>query len=356
MPITYQQTTDLEILDKVRQKHHSALHGLKLAGFEEYCFFAETVGMLGFSPLGLSGFLGMLIALFKEVAKVEGNLNVSVFNAVMVSKEHATYACPFGLGVKFYTRFTDGTCIISANFESPAINDENEKLYKFAASRTIGETWKSHRTWVEKLSAEGKQKSEPLSFAAYVKLAQSEDNYMLKRKNSIVAGDLGTTFLSIIISMSILVGVVYAFLLLASLLQALYPDCLIVSDKTPPIQMFLIALACVVVSWVLARFQKDMFTVNGVGTKLFGRAPAVDAKGYISTKWLALIIPLIPVRTYHIIGEHSNTPDKTFYSMLPLDQLNWRQIKETVREWWLGYLVTLLLLVGIITLPVWNCM
>src|SRR5574342_451353 len=85
MPIKYEQTTDKEIHAQVRRKHQSAIHDLKRAGFEEYCFFSETVQALGFSPLGLTGFFGALIALFKEVAKVEGNLNVSVFNVVMAS-------------------------------------------------------------------------------------------------------------------------------------------------------------------------------------------------------------------------------------------------------------------------------
>jgi hypothetical protein len=171
MPITYQQTADREIHDRVRNKHWLAINELKRLNFEEFYFFGETVGALGFSPLGLSGFFGMLIALFNEVAKIESNLSVSVFNVVMASKEYATYACPFGLGVKFYTGFTDGTSVISANFESPAINDEKEKLYKFAAPQTLVSTWLDHKKWVDKLCLEGKQKMDHLSFAGYLHLA-----------------------------------------------------------------------------------------------------------------------------------------------------------------------------------------
>jgi len=182
MPITYQEASDKEIQNRVRTKHRLNIKELKLLKFEEFCFFGETVQALGFSPLGLTGFFGTLIALFKEVTRVDVKLNVSVFNVLLADREYATYAAPFGLGVKFYTSFTDGTCIISANFESPQIDDSRERLYKFAASRSVEVTWKNHQLWVDKLLADGKQKVEHLFFARYLQMSQREDNYMLRRK------------------------------------------------------------------------------------------------------------------------------------------------------------------------------
>ena len=186
MPITYQQTADKEIHDRVRRKHAAIIHELKELHFQEFYFFGETVGALGFSPLGCSGFFGMLVALFSEVTKIERNLSVTLFNVVMGSRDYATYAGPFGLGVKFYTGFTDGTCLITANFNTPAIQDEQEKLYKFAMDQPVAAAWSIHTDWVDKLSSEGKQKHEPLSFSGYLKLVQREDDYMVKHQNSMV--------------------------------------------------------------------------------------------------------------------------------------------------------------------------
>jgi len=103
---------------------------------------------------------------------------------VMGHREYSTYACPFGLGVKFYAGFTDGTCVITANFKTPAFQDDQEKLYKFAVAQSVAEAWSIHKDWVDKLILEGKEKIEPLSFAGYLKLVQREDDYMLKLKNS----------------------------------------------------------------------------------------------------------------------------------------------------------------------------
>lgn len=186
MPIKYHQTMDKEILDRVRQRHQAAMQALKGLNFDEYGFFGETVQALGFSPLGLTGVLGTFIALFNEVSKLEPNLDVTIFNVVMASREDSAYAAPFGLGVKFYTSFTDGTCVISGSFESPSIRDEMSKLYKFAVSQSIESTWLFHKRQVDGFCTQGKQKIDHLSFAGFLQLAQREDDYMLQHKNSLV--------------------------------------------------------------------------------------------------------------------------------------------------------------------------
>ena len=355
MAISYQQTADKEILDQVRSKHRVSIAELKRLGFSEFCFFEERLQALGFSPLGLTGFLGMLIALFKEVTKIESDLSVSIFNLVLGYQEYPTYACPFGMGVKLYTSFADGTCIISANFESPRIHDDQEKLYKFAAARTVEATWMDHKRWVDKLISEGKQKNEYLSFASYRKLAEQEDQYMLKIKNVTIFGDILSTVASIITVISLLLGFTYLFLFFAGFIEILFPSCLIVSDKTSMLQRFLLASACMAISWTLARFEKNMFTANGVGTKLFGHTPSPGSQGFIATKWLVLFVPLIPVRSYEIAAEYRTRPDKTQYAMKPLKKLDGAQIKETIWQWKLGYFLFILVLIGLSTIPVWKC-
>ena len=186
MPINYQQTMDREIIDRVRKRRQSSMDALKNLKFDDFAFFGETVQAFGFSPLGVSGVLGMLVALFNEVTKVEWNLDVTIYNVVMASREEAAYASPFGLGVKFYTSFSDGTCVISANFESEPIHDQQYKLYKFVGAQSIGSAWLSHKKQVDTLCMDGKQKIDHLSFAGYLQLVQREDEYMLRQKNTLV--------------------------------------------------------------------------------------------------------------------------------------------------------------------------
>lgn len=185
MPINYEQTMDKELMDRVRKRRMHVMYALKQLHFEEYAFFGETVHAFGFSPLGCSGVLGMFVALFNEVTKVDWNLDVTIFNVVMVSRDDSSYAAPFGLGTKFYTGFSDGTCVISANFESEPIRDEHQKIYKFVGARTIDAAWQSHRKQVDAFCAQGKQKVEHLSFAGFLQLTQREDEYMIRQNNSL---------------------------------------------------------------------------------------------------------------------------------------------------------------------------
>lgn len=186
MPINYQQTMDKEIMDRVRKRHLQAMYALKQLHFEEYAFFGETVQGFGFSPLGLSGVLGMFFAIFNEVAKVDWNLDVTIFNVAMASRDDSAYAAPFGLGVKFYTGFSDGTCVISANFESAPIRDEQRKIYKFVGAQTLESAWRNHQKQVDAFCMHGKQKVEHLSFAGFLQLTQREDEYMIHQNNSLL--------------------------------------------------------------------------------------------------------------------------------------------------------------------------
>ncbi len=186
MPIDYHQTADKELIDRVRRRRQQAMQDLKQMNFDEYAFFGETVHAIGFSPLGLSGVFGMFFALFNEVAKVDWNLDVTVFNVVMASRDDSAYAAPFGLGVKFYTSFDDGTCVISANFESAPIQDEPQKLYKFVAAQTIESAWVNHRKQVDTFCMQGKQKVEHLSFAGFLRLTQREDEYMIRQNSPLI--------------------------------------------------------------------------------------------------------------------------------------------------------------------------
>ena len=351
MASQYQPTTDKEIQDRVRAKYRGSIGQIKMLNFEEFCFFNESVKALGLSN-GLLGPLGVLGALPNEVMRVGKDLSVSLFFLLLVSREYDTYVSSFALGTKFYTSFTDGTCVITANFDSPKINDDGEKLYKFAQPCSIAAAWKYHQAWVNELTASGKQRNYHLSFDEFARLARKEDSYMLKPKplSAAIFGDIGSTLLATIIFVSLLIAITFLFLALPNLVHILYPTCWSVRDLGKPSlpQSFLIVLACIITSWVLAWVQKGMYTVNGAGTMLHGQTPSPTSRSYISTKWLVFIfLPLLPVRSYQVFGEYSDAPDKKYYDMQPLDHLHWTQIAETIWQfkWW--YMLVALLWIGI---------
>lgn len=69
----------------------------------------------------------------------------------------------------------------------------------------------------------------------------------------------------------------------------------------------LIILVCLFAAWMIAFLQKDVFDFHYVGTRFYGHKQT--DQGYITTKWLVFLFPLLPIRSYildHQIGKISN--------------------------------------------------
>lgn len=356
MASEYQQTTDVEIQDRVRTRYRDSIDQLKTLGFAEMCFFRESMKALGLSN-GLLGPLGALAASTKEILRIGSDLSVSTFLLLMFSREYDTYVSPFGLGVKFYTTFTDGTFLITANFDSQAISDDREKIYKFARKSSIQAAWKHHRTWVADLTATGRQRNYQLSFDDFARLSCREESYMLKPKFSSTAmfGDVGSTTLGAVIFGAMLAAAVLLLLAIPNLLHALYPACWFVRNMGKPswLQSIPIAVACIAGSWLLARIQKSTVLVDGIGTMHYGQSPLPDGRGFISTRWLVFMtLPILPVRSYQIGEEVSQSSAQKQQAMRPLDRLHGAQIRGTLWhfKWWYALVILLWLGLGAWTL------
>ena len=70
------------------------------------------------------------------------------------------------------------------------------------------------------------------------------------------------------------------------------PDISLISNEID----FLIIFIVLVLSWILGYMQKSTFSYNGIGTQLYGHETTED--GYITTKWLTCVFPLLPIRSY----------------------------------------------------------
>lgn len=164
--VEYTQLAPSEpISETVRYRFQPARIELIRLGFKELCCYRETTFPFGF-------FL-YLPVLSQEIAKLHGLLRVSLHVILLTAQEYAAYALVFGMGVKFYTLFLDGTGLITANFETSTIQNEVKKLYKVGRPGSISDAWDFHRTEVQRLRQSGKQTKDTLSFANYVEFCQT---------------------------------------------------------------------------------------------------------------------------------------------------------------------------------------
>jgi hypothetical protein len=365
--IEYQAATRSEVINQVRSTFGPQIRELRSLGFEELGFYREIVPWFGL-PLGVTGLLGAVGVLANEVTRMGPNLTVNAFFILMASRDEAAYACVSKLGVNFYTGFTDGACLNTSDYKGVGLQDDGQKLYKYASPGPLAAAWEAHKERVRKFLAEGKTASEGPGMPAYFSMLLRLNDYMLKHRSKLsqpaakkrsFAAEAVSAAVSTIVSLGILGSIVLAFALSAGVVKSIYPSCWFVRNMgiMPPALNLLAVFGLPAVSWAVARLRHDLFTVDGIGTRLYGSEAVSNPDGYISTKWLALPgVPLLPVRSYLFAAESANPWDPKTYVMRPLNAMNWAQVRGTVRRSWLGYSILTLLYAAFTAWSVLECM
>jgi hypothetical protein len=163
-----------------------------------------------------------------------------------------------------------------------------------------------------------------------------------------------------VIFFSLLIAFLGFVFLPSTVIHTLFFDsCTIGYNKPPDMSIPLHAnvlgiLAGIGVAWFLASKSDHMGTINEMGTKLVGNDESPN--GYISTKWLVvLFLPLIPIRSYEVLGEHQGASERIYYSMRPTPELARIQVLATYRKYSVWYIVSIISAVGISLLGTWKC-
>ena len=169
--LTYQQTTEKDIEDRIRKRFRVEMAALEKMGFSVLCFCEE----LSF-PYGLFVYLVALplMLIRRQVLKIKSPLRVALYDPVFTSKEQATYASLSGLGVTFQTNFVDGTLLISkhSHLNIPDLVDEKVRYYHYPAAASMESAWSSHQAKLNELILEGKRLKESLSFEDYLETSK----------------------------------------------------------------------------------------------------------------------------------------------------------------------------------------
>lgn len=63
-----------------------------------------------------------------------------------------------------------------------------------------------------------------------------------------------------------------------------------------PSMDLVVILVCLLAAWLLASSQKNGFAFNYFGTRFYGRSQT--DQGYMTTKWLVIVFPVLPIRSY----------------------------------------------------------
>lgn len=171
MKIEYRQDFHPELTNKARTRFADEINRLRALGFSEFGFYTE---LLPNYSLLTQPLIFLLAKSNREIIRVESPMRLAMSQPLLVHRERFTYALVFGMGVKYYSLFTDGTGLISANFPSHPIQDMQRKLYKSAAPRSLEECWQAHQEEINSFQRMGRQLDDGLGFEKYVTISERE--------------------------------------------------------------------------------------------------------------------------------------------------------------------------------------
>jgi hypothetical protein len=185
----YKQSYDQSISDDLKKRFWKEVEVLEHKGFRFFSLHQETIW-----PFSLILFFPVYVLMASnEYVRVERPLRITSYHLMYVSKDEATFAYVYGLGCKFYTRFIDGTWLVSNTAQS--IRDEKVIVQKREEeAATTEQVLKNHLAKVQELQAKGLQLATRVSFDHWVEIESRFD-----QSNVISVVSLGIVWLMVLV-------------------------------------------------------------------------------------------------------------------------------------------------------------
>ena len=166
----YKQSYDKSISDELKRRFWKEVEILEHEGFRFFSLHKETIW-----PFSVILFFPVYVLMASnEYVRVEAPLRITSYHLMYVSKDAATFAYVYGLGCKFYTKFMDGTWLVSNTVQS--IRDEKVVVQKREdEAATTQQIWKKHHTKVQEYQAKGMSLATQVSYDHWVEIESQFD-------------------------------------------------------------------------------------------------------------------------------------------------------------------------------------
>ena len=174
----YTEIADPGLQYRVRRRYSAEITALETLGFCHSAFTLESRG-----PFSALLYLPLLPLMrrTREVLVFPFPLRLAVANVLLVHSEPSSIAICTGMGVKFYTSFSDRSLLISSTIQSHvAIQDSevrqsNSQIVRTTPCGTLEQAWLSHKRRAAEIEAQGKAIGASGSFADYLDISQREE-------------------------------------------------------------------------------------------------------------------------------------------------------------------------------------
>ena len=172
------EITDSALQSQVRARYSGETAALEALGFHHPIFKVETLGP--FSAV-VQFRLARLMRRGGEILVSPFPLRLGVANVLLFHSEPPSIVSCSGMGVKFYTDFSDDSLLISstiqieATFQRLIAPNPYSKIIRNPPCPTPEEAWLSHKRRAAEIEAQGKTIRNTSSFADWVKIVKREE-------------------------------------------------------------------------------------------------------------------------------------------------------------------------------------
>jgi hypothetical protein len=184
----YRQSFDQSISEDLKKRFWKDVEVLENEGFRFFSLHHEVIW-----PFSVILFFPVYVLMAsKEDVRVECPLRITSYHLLYVSKDEATFAYVSGLGCKFYTRFMDGTWLVSNTAQS--IRHEKVIVLKREEEAIpTAQVLQRHDAKVHELQGEGMQPAMRVSFDHWVEIESRFD-----QSNVIAVVSMGIVWLMLL--------------------------------------------------------------------------------------------------------------------------------------------------------------
>ena len=187
---SYQRSYEMSISDDLKNRYRNEVNLLEQEGFSFCGMHQETLwpfSVILFFPV-------YLMMASNEYVRIKTPLRIASYHLMYLSKDNATFAYVYGLGCKYYTKFVDGTWLVSNTVQN--IRDKKVVVLKRdpEAAMPTEQVWKKHQMKVQEWQAKGMQLASRVSFPDWVEIESRFD-----RSNVMTVVSLGIIWMAILV-------------------------------------------------------------------------------------------------------------------------------------------------------------
>jgi hypothetical protein len=178
--VKYSELIDVATHSRLEKRYRNEIVSLGNLGFRHLAYCLEDHGPY----TALTKFLIIPLALSKgEILLFRWPLRLASANVLLSIQDPPSIALCMGMGIKFYSGFSDGTIIISSDFGSSLIPHERSRITRLPPQQSLRDTWFHFKSEVHRKLQNVDPVAESMKFEHYVNMSAVEEDISQYRVN-----------------------------------------------------------------------------------------------------------------------------------------------------------------------------